>query len=261
MMRQKGFCWLWPVLLCLGLSSCSTGQHTAPVLNGWQLAAGKRSDYIVQKGDTVYSIAWAFDLDYRDLARVNRLSAPYTIHVGQKLQMDVHSRPQPVKLAKKPSKPRSSKTLSKKPSQPRKLARRRGQPKLKSVTTTKPVNQWLWPAKGKVVGRYSTKAGGNKGVNIDGRYGEQVVASAAGTVVYSGSGLPSYGKLVIIKHNAKYLSAYAFNKVLLVKENSRVKAGQKIAEMGRDNAGKVMLHFEIRRDGKPINPLRYLRRG
>jgi lipoprotein NlpD len=121
----------------------------------------------------------------------------------------------------------------------------------------KKIQHWLWPAKGKISKKFALKSG-NKGINISGQFGEAVIASAAGLVVYSGSSLRGYGNLIIIKHNANYLSAYAHNKNILVKEEQTIKAGQKIATMGRANDGQVVLHFEIRHNGKPVNPLRYL---
>ncbi|MGA8034035.1 MAG: peptidoglycan DD-metalloendopeptidase family protein, partial [Casimicrobiaceae bacterium] len=116
---------------------------------------------------------------------------------------------------------------------------------------------WMWPAKGKVVAQFSDTAN-LKGIDIAGTAGEPVYASAAGRVVYAGSGLRGYGKLIIIKHNATYLSAYAHNQNILVKEGQQVARGQKIAEMGSTDASRVMLHFEIRRFGKPMDPEKFL---
>ena len=116
---------------------------------------------------------------------------------------------------------------------------------------------WVWPAKGKVVGTFSETAN-LKGIDIAGAAGQPVVASAAGTVVYAGTGLRGYGKLIIVKHNKTYLSAYAHNRDILVKEGDKVAKGQKIAEMGNTDATEVKLHFEIRRQGKPMDPSRYL---
>ena len=116
---------------------------------------------------------------------------------------------------------------------------------------------WVWPAKGKVVSGYSETAN-LKGIDISGTMGQPVVASAPGKVVYAGTGLRGYGKLVIIKHNKTFLSAYAHNKEILVKEGQQVARGQKIAEMGNSDADQVKLHFEIRRLGKPMDPAKYL---
>lgn len=115
---------------------------------------------------------------------------------------------------------------------------------------------WIWPANGKIVGTFSE--GGIKGVDIAGKAGDPVIAAGDGKVVYSGTGLRGYGKLVIIKHNNTYLSAYAHNQAILVKEGQTVSKGQKIAEMGNSDADQVMLHFEVRRQGKPVDPLKYL---
>lgn len=115
---------------------------------------------------------------------------------------------------------------------------------------------WIWPAGGKLVATYSD--GGSKGIDIAGKAGDPVVAAGDGKVVYSGTGLRGYGKLVIVKHNNTYLSAYAHNQTILVKEGQSVSKGQKIAEMGNTDADQVKLHFEVRRQGKPVDPLKYL---
>ena len=115
---------------------------------------------------------------------------------------------------------------------------------------------WIWPASGKLIGTFSE--GGNKGIDINGKAGDAVLAAGSGKVVYSGTGLRGYGKLVIVKHNNTYLTAYAHNQNVLVKEGQSVSKGQKIAEMGNTDADQVKLHFEIRRQGKPIDPLKQL---
>jgi lipoprotein NlpD len=120
------------------------------------------------------------------------------------------------------------------------------------------VKSWRWPVRGKIVGHFGTTGG--KGIDIAGRRGTAIKAAAPGHVVYSGSGLRGYGKLIIVKHNKRYLSAYAHNERLHVKEGDTVKGGQRIAEMGDSDAKSVRLHFEIRRDGQPVNPTRYLPR-
>jgi lipoprotein NlpD len=122
----------------------------------------------------------------------------------------------------------------------------------------KKIDRWLWPTRGRIVQKFSAVDQGNKGIDIAGQRGQSVVSSAAGTVVYSGNALRGYGNLVIIKHNDNYLSAYAHNDRLLVSEGQNVKAGQKIATMGSSGTSSVRLHFEIRYQGKPVNPKRYL---
>ncbi|ROV59701.1 murein hydrolase activator NlpD [Vibrio ponticus] len=132
----------------------------------------------------------------------------------------------------------------------------------KNVSTTTPVNanvtKWLWPTKGRVIKNFSAGDQGNKGIDIAGQRGQPILSTAAGTVVYSGNALRGYGNLVIIKHNDKFLSAYAHNDQLLVKEGQSVKSGQKIATMGSSGTNSVRLHFEIRYQGKSVNPKRYL---
>ncbi len=208
--------------IVLFLSSCGKTNTYAPVVEGWQQTPAAHSYYKVQKDDTIYSIAWAFDMDYRELAHINHLPEPYKIRVGQQLCMN------PIRGGK--------------------------------VFQNHNVKHWLWPARGKIIKKFALHEGGNKGIDINGHFGEPVIASANGIVVYSGSGLRGYGKLVIIKHNANFLSAYAYNRRILVTEGQTVKAGQKIAIIGRNNSGRIVLHFEIRLNGKPVNPLHYLER-
>lgn len=235
------------LLFCLFLLlvGCSSQPNYAPVVNGWNTPAGHASYYRVRDGDTLYSIAWAFNVDYRDIARANHLKN-YEIHPGEKLKMVSPANEKlPAKI------PAKSTSLSHHPSH---------KPVEKGMTPTSSysVKEWIWPAKGKIIAGYSNQLGKNRGINIGGGYGEPVRAAASGTVVYSGSQLQGYGKLIIIKHNDSYLSAYAFNKVILVKEGQHVRAGQQIAQMGKNNEGQILLHFEIRKDGKPVNPLHYL---
>lgn len=120
------------------------------------------------------------------------------------------------------------------------------------------VDRWVWPTQGKVVGTFSLADEGNKGIDISNKRGTPVLAAAAGKVVYKGNALRGYGDLIIIKHNETFLSAYAFNQNIKVKEQQWVKAGEQIAQMGSNDAGQVLLHFEIRHKGKSVNPLRYL---
>jgi len=193
--------------------------------------------YKVKKGDTLYAISWRYGMNYKSLAKLNNIKAPYKIFVGQKLRFKSST---PTKRVKK-----STKKPTQKASQ-------------NSTPTSSSNLTWRWPTKGKVISTYSRKVAGRKGINIAGRTGQQVVSAAAGNVVYSGNGLPRYGNLLIIKHNDVYLSAYAHNKVLLVKEGQYVKSGQKVALLGRTGTQEEQLHFEIRRNGKPVDPLRFL---
>ena len=198
----------------------------------------RKGYHTVRKGETLYSIAWQYGYDVRDLARWNRIRAPYTIYPQQKLRLK-----SPVtSAAKKTAKPRVPKASKK----------QRADSKY-----TKKIS-WQWPTKGKIIGKYSARDSGKKGLDIAGKKGQRVFAAAIGRVVYSGSGLRGYGKLIIIKHNDTYFSAYAHNNRLFVTEGKKVTKGQHIADMGSSAAQRVMLHFEVRRNGKPVDPLRYL---
>lgn len=230
--------------------------HPAPVVNGWRLPAAGRNAYIVQKHDTLYSIAWAFGMDYRDLAAVNHLKPPYKLNRGQKVYI---AKPQIVKKASK-SKIKAPAKSSAKPTRalPQPSIKKTPIPKASETVPQQKVASWLWPVSGKIVGVFNNTLGGNKGIDLTSRFGAPICASAAGRVVYSGAGIRSYGNLIIIKHNDDYLSAYAYNKRMLVHEGQMVKQGEKIAEMGKNDAGATRLHFEIRRSGKPVNPQFYL---
>ena len=200
--------------------------------------SAKRAYYTVVKGDTLQAIAWKFGLNHRDLARWNKLRNANLIYVGQKIRLSPPG-------AKKPSSS-SNKTRSTKPT---KVA-----PKKSAAAKL----NWRWPAQGKV--SKATSALGTKGIEIRGKRGSNINAAAAGKVVYSGNGLRGYGNLIIVQHNETYLSAYAHNEKLLVSEGSKVRAGQPIATMGNSGTKQVMLHFEIRRDGKAVEPTNYLPR-
>jgi lipoprotein NlpD len=216
--------------------------------------------YIVKRGDTLYSIAWRYGFDYRQLAGWNAIREPYTIFPGQKLRLT--KPPKTASPSKKSASTRRPTTASKSAAtaSKRKKSTSSGSLKKSSKAAAKggsaAVKRWYWPAKGKVVTSFSRSGG--KGIDIAGRFGQPIQAAADGKVVYSGSGLIGYGQLIIVKHNKRYLSAYAHNNKILVKEGDTVKGGQRIAEMGRSGSNRAMLHFEIRRDGKPTNPVRYL---
>lgn len=225
------------------------------------------ASYRVAKGDTVYGIAFRNGLDFRDLARWNNISSPYTIYVGQTLRLGpagsaVASR-SPSTSTQRPSPPpvSASTTTTPAPTGPAAAA------SAGSVTSAPPPSarhpplantgpvSFRWPLEGPLLARYASGDPARAGIDIGAKAGSQVRAAADGEVVYSGNGLVLYGELIIIKHTNSLLSAYARNGRRLVEEGSRVKAGQPIAEIG---ASRQQLHFEIRRDGKPVNPLEYL---
>ncbi len=277
---------VWGVLLLLAFVYGCAGSGRAPVSSpgasprtadsSQQRAREQREipasgQHIVNRGDTLYGVAWRYGLDYRNVARWNNISQPYTIYPGDRIRLRPPTGRSVAAAAKatqgSPSPPLSRSSDSKKPSPPLPRAEAKQQPEQRRQAAAKPAGrdkqvaadgpvQWSWPTRGELVRAKSPT--GEKGIKISGRLKQPIAAAAAGRVVYSGSGLIGYGKLIIIKHNATYLSAYAHNNELLVKEGDSVKGGQQIATMGAASDGAAALHFEIRRDGQPIDPLQHL---
>lgn len=219
------------------------------------------SRYVVQRGDTLYSIAFRSGQDFRILAARNNIRVPYTIYPGQELRLIANT------TANRPSNnTATSNTASRQPkavaATPQKGYGQTSQNvSIKDITppATAPGRvSWNWPVRGQILARFSSAEQGNKGIDIAGRDGARINAAADGQVVYAGNALRGYGNLIIIKHNDDYLSAYAHNKRILVKERQDVKAGQQIAEMGNTDAADVRLHFEIRFRGQSVDPMRYL---
>jgi len=225
------FCLMLALLLagCSGSKSADSGSYSGAV-------------YTVKRGDTLYKISRSTGTSVKDLARLNNISAPYTIEIGQKLRLTSGS-----STAKKSSSSKG-KTAKVTPSY------------AVPQSSWPPVGQrcWVWPASGKVITPYSTAEGGNKGIDIAGSRGTPVYASGAGKVVYVGNQLRGYGNLIMIKHGEDYITAYAHNDSLLVNNGQNVKAGQKIATMGSTGASSVALHFQIRYRATAIDPQRYL---
>jgi len=205
-------------------------------------AAPSRWDYtpqrshVVRTGETLFTIAYRYGHDHNDLARWNRLGDGSLIYPGQVIRLTPTSGA--VARAPGPAKATPKRTVPPPPSDP--------SPK------------WAWPTSGRVSAGFTGNSGSGTGIVVDGRAGQPVKAAAGGRVVYSGGGLIGYGQLIIIKHNDTYLSAYGYNASLLVKEGDNIKKGQRIATMGEGPGQKPRLHFEIRQNGKPVNPRRYL---
>jgi len=291
------------LLLSIVLFGCSSGSYRAPIYERGDLdrkdatvPSGEkdwRPDvYVVQKGDTMYSIAFNYGFDYHELAELNGIKDPSIISIGQQIRLfpgkavaeapaaapEIKPVDNLVKEQPKLVKYRYSETalaqIENIQSKPVPIVTSFSStvekhqpitPKISQVITTPAVVEeggveWGLPAHGRVIAQYSETAN-RKGIDIAGKLGQPVMASASGKVVYSGSGLRGYGKLIIIKHNTTYLSAYAHNDQILVKEGQSVTRGQKIAEMGSTDADKVKLHFEVRRLGKPVDPEKYLKFG
>lgn len=199
-----------------------------------------------EKGDTLYGLSRRYGISVERLAQLNQLKKPYVIQPGQTIFL------KPLDS----SRSASSNTV-KSTSANQVVSKNTGRSQAQAISWPKTV-RWQRPANGKVVKRFSRKRIDAKGIDIAGKKGNAIVAAAGGKVVYSGNGLISYGNLIIIKHNKTFLSAYAYNRKLLVKEGDLVKAGQQIAEMGNKDKLGARLHFEIRKNGKPVDPLKYL---
>lgn len=216
--------------------------------------------HVVRQGETMYSIARRYGRDYKELAAANNIQSPYTISPGTKIHLEkvfdgyTGSATEVKKQVKENVNVTKRKVNKEKSNLVTKVKKHKNFKNIK----------WSWPHVGPILAMYRNSAKSerqaniNKGIDIGGRDGDPIYAAASGEVVYAGNGLLGYGNLVIINHNAQYLSAYAHNRKILVKEGQKIQAGQKIAEMGDSGAERTMLHFEIRRNGQPVDPLRYL---
>ncbi|MEO8331788.1 MAG: peptidoglycan DD-metalloendopeptidase family protein [Gallionella sp.] len=294
------------LLMAVLIAGCVSRGQRAPVVERGEAARKASADaakkggqrekdwrpevHVVQKGDTLYSIAFNYGLDYHELAELNRIQDPGLISIGQEIRLfpgrsmsgsAAMSEPKPVEIMLK-EQPKVVKYAYSEAAmaQIEKVQAQKFSPVVPVKAETKPVAkpdaapapdqgadeaeeaalEWTLPAQGKLIAEFSETAN-RKGIDIAGTLGQPVYASAAGKVVYSGSGLRGYGKLIIIKHNKTYLSAYAHNDKVLVKEGESVTRGQKIAAMGNTDANQVKLHFEVRRFGKPVDPAKYLPLG
>lgn len=226
-------------------------------------ASGRPLNYTVKPGDTLIRIGLETGQNWRDLLRWNGLENPNVIEVGQVLRV---APPGVEAVGSGPRAVTPPGRVDTKPLEPAGTAQAAATAPAPAAATAAPTAaaprdpdedlNWLWPASGPVLNGFDDTR--SKGVAIAGKAGDPVLATADGRVVYAGSGLRGYGNLVIIKHNNTFLSAYAHNRTLLVKEDQAVKRGQRIAEMGSSDAERVQLHFEIRRQGKPVDPARYL---
>lgn len=257
-------------------SSADTGSARPDY--GPKLTLGK--PYTVKRGDTLYAIAFRLGMDFRELAARNGIKAPYTINVGQVLQTSkskastsnkssktsgsgkstatrtASSQTKASAVKSKPSSGKATKSSSTSTKVARKTQPSKKASSSKVVEPNRPVSRWQWPSRGKVVRTFASNV--HKGIDIAGSRGDPVTATAAGKVVYAGAGVTGYGSLIIVKHNDTYLSAYGHNEQLLVSEGSVVKVGQQIATMGSSGTNSVKLHFELRRLGKPVDPLTLL---
>lgn len=272
MKNNKSLLHFSAVLMCVFLVGCAQKGRIAPVesrsvtvdpeleqrsASGMRLMnAGPVPDgfYRVRRGDTLASIALEHGLDWREMAQWNQITDPNLIDVGQLLRI----RDPKFRLPSKKSVP-PAQAQAAQPTTPLSSAKPEDVAPGQAPVASQPspiAAGWRWPSNGRVVSQFSED--GRKGIAIAGAPGEAVFAAEGGKVVYAGNGLRGYGNLVIVKHDNDLLSAYAHNRSILVKEGQLVKRGQQIAELGMTDADKPMLHFEIRKAGKPVDPLGYL---
>lgn len=264
----------WLAVLALLTGGCAASY--APVVEynasgprgGGQMSSRPsqvtQGSHVVARGDTLFSIAWRYGWDYRQLAAANGIAAPYTIHPGQRIHLD--RRPSQSTASAPPARssaPPAATTPPRQASPPPVASAPAPSRPAPSAGTTVPSGTgavtWRWPANGQVISPFSQRAG-QRGISIAGRDGDPVLAASDGVVVYRGNGLTGYGNLLIIKHNDRWLSAYAHNDEMLVREGERVRAGQRIATMGATGTFRTQLHFEVRRDGQPVDPVSVLPR-
>jgi lipoprotein NlpD len=282
---NRGVLILIILLVCL-LSACRSNPES------WEKPASQKSSYAltrdghyrVRKGDSLHAIAFNLGLDWRDIASWNHIAAPFTIYPDQELRV---TPPRQISSAAKPQTSEATSTSGKQPPSSSGAAsdsQRQGAanttalktPQATTTATYKPPapktasdkapatsaepdpSRWAWPTKGRIISNFKANDPARNGIEIGGNVGQAISATAAGLVVYCGNGLFGYGELIIIKHNDRLLSAYAHNRQRLVSEGQKVKAGEKIAEMGRNDRNQALLHFEIRVNGTPSNPLNYL---
>lgn len=252
-----------PLLFILApLTACNTSAIYQDDLYNPPVYWGR---HVVKPGENLYRIAWRYGRDYRELGSANGIGPPWTLKPGQVLRLDLRGtvtssgqNKQTQRVASAP--PRATPPAPTPKSAPRPKVTRppaSGDSLEKRSQTVASVS-WRWPHAGTVIAGYSASGKVNKGIDIAGKAGDAVKAAARGNVVYAGNGLLGYGNLIIVNHNEHYLSAYAHNRKILVQEGEDVNAGQVIAELGSSGTERPMLHFEIRKNGNPVDPLHYL---
>ena len=284
-MRRAGYWLLLALLSAMVLSGCANKNRPAPVEDRSPNAArapakmvasadnaGKPGYYSVKSGDTLIRIGMDNGQSWRDIARWNNIENPNLIETGQVLRVtppeetgvvvrpvsstNVVTSPAPANTASAPAPASNSASVRPPASAANPPNASTPANNLANTDSAEETVSFQWPTRGNVLAGFDEVK--NKGIDIAGKAGDPVLAAADGKVVYAGSGLRGYGNLVILKHNNTYLTAYAHNQSLSVKEDQAIKRGQKIAEMGNSDADQVKLHFEIRRQGKPVDPAKYL---
>lgn len=253
-MQNARKCCRYAWLAVVVLAGCA-GEPVVPI-SDLTSPRGRYAARVVRPGDTLYMIAWEAGLDYRQLAVWNGLVTPYRMALGRRIRLSAPggTKPRGDGVTRTRETALSSEELT---ASEVVLGTSVSEATSNTLDPNYRVSRWLWPAYGSIIQHFTGK-NGNNGVDISGRKGALIRAAADGVVVYAGSGLRGYGQLLIIQHNEVFLSAYAHNQALLVGEGATVERGQTVAEMGDTDAESPRLHFEIRRDGEPVNPLDYL---
>lgn len=268
------------------LAGCKSTARLPPIEQMAQPPSIRLNYHIASRDDSLYTIAWRYGVDFRELAQRNRIAAPYRLHAGQKIMLADSDAATRLAASRTVATPRGVQVTAIADDQPvvevassSSSAAASGGVKTAPAVVDKsqpvaPTEQsavaapaaasgtshWLWPTNGRLITQYSATDPLRKGIDLEGKQGDPVKAAKAGSVVYAGSGLAGYGQLLIVKHDEQFLSAYAHNNKLLVAEGDAVKKGQVIAEVGSSGTDKNKLHFEIRKSGKPVDPLLYLPR-
>lgn len=242
-----------------GARNSSAGSAVRPVVQVRPPSRQPTDNHQVTRGETLYSIAFQHDLDYRTLAIANNLSPPYTIFVGQQLTLNLNqpaAAPAPIANAAVAAGTVVNNNAVAQAQAATPVSRSVIRQPIVSTPVAEP--RWQWPVRGQLMAGFQTDSSNGKGIDIAASSGQPVVAAADGDVVYAGNGIQGSGNLIIIRHNERLLSAYAHNRNLLVVEGARIRAGDTIGEVGINTSGQSVLHFEIRQDGKPVDPLQFL---
>lgn len=264
---------LFVFFVCVNLAACSGRKAPAPVaelyqgktFRDYQKKSFSGEHYRVKKGDTLFTISWLTGQNYQNIAKLNHIPPPYSIYPGQRLSLTTKAAKSIGSKSHRSTGQSSKANANQVVDHQKKQAYGKTKPIDKKRAVVLPnsefpnqITSWLWPTRNSVARGFSAAEQGNKGLDFSGTLGSPILVAAAGKVVYTGDALRGYGRLVIVKHSDSFLSAYAHNDKILVKEQQWVRAGQKIATMGKSGSDRVKLHFEVRYKGKSVDPLRYL---
>lgn len=241
--------------LALIVAGCAGAPQSVPIEERQQPPSRDLRLHVVDRDETLYSIAFRYEKSVEQLARINNIAQPYVIYPGQRIYL-VDSGPDVVSADRQPSVASPSQTSTVSSRTPTRSVDQSN--RVAEVALPAGVAEWQWPVQGRVTRAFGGSEPVSKGISVAGEVGDDVAASARGVVVYGGAGLRGYGNLLIVKHSESFLTAYAHNSELLVQEGDEVRQGQIIAKMGRNADGESELYFEIRENGTPVDPIRFL---